>query len=79
MLKGLSNQEIGVPLRMAIGTVKVHASSILRSLRAKSRMHVVAAIWQSGITVESLNANVEDAIFTLKWEPDRELVDSTDL
>lgn len=71
MLKGLSNREIGVALKMAIGTVKVHVSSVLRSLHANSRTHAVAAIWQSGITIDTPNTNTENAMVKLDSERGR--------
>jgi DNA-binding NarL/FixJ family response regulator len=54
LLLGMGNKEICRTTGMAPGTVKVHVSALLRTLRVSTRAQVVIAAQQAGIRLEDL-------------------------
>lgn len=50
---GLTNQEIGDALHIAVGTVKQHVSHVMHKLNVPTRSGAVAWAWQHGAVGES--------------------------
>jgi DNA-binding NarL/FixJ family response regulator len=54
LLLGMGNKEICRTTGMAVGTVKVHVSALLRILQVSTRVQIVDAAREAGIRIKEL-------------------------